>query len=68
MIAQLAERFRGLEMETEEEACAYEIDKYGVELLNLDGQWDVPFSGVDARRKPWDSPTEGSSGSTGLGG
>lgn len=55
-ISALAEKLRTSEVEAEDKADSYEIDKYGVELRNLDGQWDEPLSIVDARTKPWDSP------------
>ena len=56
MTSALAEKFRTSEMETEKAADSYEIDKYGVELRNLDGQWDEPFTIIDERPKPWESP------------
>ena len=55
MTTQLAERFQKLDREAETVAEAYELEKYGVELLNIDGQWDEPFTLVDLRIPPWET-------------
>ncbi len=38
MTAELAEHFRNAELEIEKVAEAYEIEKYGVDLLDIDGR------------------------------
>lgn len=48
----LAQHYRNSEVDTEKAANAYEIEKYGVELGNIDGEWDAPIILVDRRRKP----------------
>jgi hypothetical protein len=43
LTAELAEHFRNAELEIEKVAEAYEIEKYGVDLLNIDGRCGEPF-------------------------
>jgi hypothetical protein len=48
MTAELAEHFRNAELVIERVAEAYEIEKYGVDLLDIDGHRDEPFMGPPA--------------------